>query len=158
VLVRWLAIPVSLLAAILAVGCGGSAEDRSPTLQAPSTRAIAGDWTGRLIQTGLPPFRIAVAINPRAGGAVAYTGIRCGGIWTAISGDPPATYVFREGIKFGSGGKCKGTGTVSLKRDGQRLDYVFHGGGVTSRGILSRTTPRALNRVFRQIGAGLLPG
>jgi hypothetical protein len=150
----------SVLFLVLAVafaiaGCGGSNKESTT---GRDTNAIAGNWTGELSQQGLPPFRIAVAINGNGGAGVAYTGINCAGVWIAMDGNPPNTYEFTEQIKFGSGGNCKGTGTVNLRRAAARLDYTFHGGGVTSTGVLSRTTHRDLANVFRQAGAFTIPG
>jgi hypothetical protein len=142
---------------LLLTGCGSSDSSNTSTKASRDTRAIAGDWTGELSQQGLPSFRIAVAIAPTGGAAVAYTGIDCAGVWTELGGSAPATYEFREDIKFGSGGKCKGSGRVSLKRTGTDLAYTFHGGGVTSHGSLSRTSQRELKKVFRQAGAFTLP-
>ena len=48
---------------------------------------------------------------------------------------------FREVIRRidGRQGKCKGLGTVTLvPLTGDRLGYRFQGGGVVSRGVLSR--------------------
>jgi hypothetical protein len=42
-------------------------------------------------------------------------------------------------IDRGAGGNCKGVGTVTLTpTPADRLDYAFTGGGVESRGVLSR--------------------
>jgi hypothetical protein len=89
----------------------------------------------------MKPFRVSATIrsleNERRN-PVSYTGIDCGGNWTfeGLQGD---TYRFREVIDRGAGGTCKGAGTVSLTpTPDDRLEYEFVGGGVESRGILSR--------------------
>ena len=46
---------------------------------------------------------------------------------------------FREVIDRGQGGKCKGKGTVAVEpTQSGRLTYEFRGGGVVSRGTLTR--------------------
>jgi hypothetical protein len=70
---------------------------------------------------------------------VDYRGIDCEGGWTYLRKEGEA-FVFREVIDPGEvNGECKGRGIVTLTptEDG-RLDYVFKGGGVTSRGVLVR--------------------
>jgi hypothetical protein len=159
VLVRWLTMlcATAALAAIALAGCGNSNDgETTATTVSADTKPIAGDWTGTLTQKGLPPFRIAVSINGTGTGVVAYTGINCGGIWTAGT-KHSAGYEFTEQIEFGSGGSCKGTGTVDLTPSGSRLAYTFAGGGITSRGVLSRTTARRLKAVFRSVGTLQLP-
>jgi hypothetical protein len=150
---------------VLLVGGCGSGEDSSD-VTAPGegiTRQIAGRWTGELRQEGLKPFEVAVDIGSDGSGQVAYTGIECGGDWTLHQVQPgtPPRYVFTEEIKEGSGGKCKGTGTVSLspiqghspnQPAYSRLNYSFTGGGVTSLGLLHRTDTAHLAPVFEQAG------
>jgi hypothetical protein len=152
--VRWL-VPLSVLA-LLVAGCGGSSNEEQTTTASADTKPISGNWTGTLHQEGLRPFRIAVSINPGGRGAVAYTGIECGGIWTETGANPPESYSFREEIKFGSGGRCKGSGTVHLRLDGEQLDYAFDGGGVTSHGSLHRTDAAGLKPIFDEAGVTLL--
>jgi hypothetical protein len=69
--------------------------------------------------------------------AVHYTGIDCGGHWTYL-GTTGTTVRFREVIDSGRSPACKGVGEVTLIRSGARLQYRFGGGGVVSRGLLSR--------------------
>ena len=45
---------------------------------------------------------------------------------------------FSEDIDSGKSKTCKGVGQVTLIREGARLRYRFSGGGVVSRGLLSR--------------------
>jgi hypothetical protein len=69
---------------------------------------------------------------------VHYTDIDCGGNWTYLGRDGSA-YRFREVIDRGAGGECKGAGVVTLTPVADdRLAYVFRGGGIESRGPLSR--------------------
>jgi hypothetical protein len=70
---------------------------------------------------------------------VSYTGIDCRGHWHFLSRNTRA-FTFREIIASGEGRACKGRGTVRLTPtpDGS-LDYEFHGGGVSSRGVLTRS-------------------
>jgi hypothetical protein len=88
------------------------------------------------------PFRVSATIgsldDPRQN-EVSYTGIDCGGRWTYL-GMAGTTFRFREVIDRGQGGDCKGVGTVALTPtpDG-RLDYLFQRGGISSRGVLTRT-------------------
>jgi hypothetical protein len=161
--------PALLLAigALLIGGCGSDASSSDVTaLGAGITRQISGRWTGELRQKGLEPFKIAVDIGSDGQGQVAYTGIECGGEWTLNEVQPsaPPLYSFTEEIEEGSGGECKGTGTVSLspiqghipnQPAYSQLSYSFTGGGVTSRGLLHRTDTAHLAPVFEQ--AGLTP-
>jgi hypothetical protein len=147
-LVRWL-VTAPVLIALLIAGCGGSDND---TNDARDTEAIVGNWGGTLTQQGLKPFKIAGFIDPHGQAAVVYTGINCGGTWSETEGDPPNSYTFTEHIQFGSGGNCKGIGTVTLKRAGAQLAYTFHGGGVASTGTLSRITDQEVHHISRQAG------
>ena len=103
-------------------------------------QAVQGQWRGTLDQQGIKPFPINVAIvsatEPKRN-VVRYGGeIDCSGTWTYLDAEGPQVR-FRERIESGSGGKCKGTGTVTVEpRDG-RLDYRFTGGGISSTGVLS---------------------
>jgi hypothetical protein len=124
--------------ALLAPACGGA---MPVTSTQPARLGIEGAWRGTLRQEGLAPFVVTATI--RAPGAsrpstVHYTGIDCSGTWTYLGRTGPA-YRFREVIDRGAGGKCKGVGAVSLVPEGvDRLRYEFRGGGVVSRGIISR--------------------
>jgi hypothetical protein len=150
----------------LLVGCGsgGNPDDLTGLGNSEGiTRQIAGDWAGKLHQSGLAPFKIAVDITAGGSGRVAYTGIRCGGDWD-LQGTRPTTppqYLFTEEINEGAGGACKGTGTVTLlpiqnhspnRPAYTRLNYSFSGGGVTSRGLLHRIHAGAQHPVFKQAG------
>jgi hypothetical protein len=162
VLVRWLIPLVSLFVALLG-GCGSSGDDGTTSTAAikelpARAGAIAGDWEGTLYQKGLPPFQIAVRIDPSGTGRVAYTGIDCAGEWEprGIVGFQSRYFAFTERINRGAGGECKGTGRVKAYLDlatGEgRLRYGFAGGGVRSRGVLRRTDAAGLAAVFRQAG------
>jgi hypothetical protein len=152
VLVRRLmaALPVVIL---LVAGCGGGGSK-----QDDSAKAIAGDWTGTLRQKGLAPFRIAVHVEASGEGRVAYTGIECGGGWNlrVVRYTRPEQYEFAERITEGVGGKCKGSGAVSVQRQSSAADsplrYEFTGGGVTSRGLLHGTDAAGLQPIFGQAG------
>lgn len=131
----------------IAAGCG---EKEEPSTSGPEPSAesdaggfdIIGTWEGELRQRKLKPFRVSATIasldDPRQN-EVSYTGIDCGGRWTYL-GMAGTAFRFREVIDQGQGGDCKGAGTVTLAPipDG-RLDYIFQGGGVSSRGVLTRT-------------------
>ena len=158
-------LPLSL--ALLA-GCGNGGAGEGTTLENAQgvTRQIAGRWRGELHQKGLLPFEIGVDISADGHGRVAYTGIECGGDWTlrGVQQTLPPNYVFTEKIDAGAGGSCKGTGTVTLapiQRHApnepaySRLNYVFEGGGVSSRGLLRRTDASNLDQAFE--GAGIAP-
>jgi hypothetical protein len=101
---------------------------------------VIGRWHGELHQRARPPFQITVAVaslSASAANSVHYSGIDCGGHWTYL-GTSGATVRFREVIDSGSSASCKGVGEVTLSREGARLSYRFSGGGVISRGRLSR--------------------
>jgi hypothetical protein len=146
---RCLALGVAT-AGLALVGCGGSgggsstagtaSSARPGPQQTPAARFVLGRWHGELHQRGIPPFRIAVTVRSLSSATanrVHYTGINCGGHW-AYSGTSGVTVSFREVIDIGKGGKCKGVGEVTLRREEARLRYRFSGGGVVSRGLLSR--------------------
>ena len=160
-------IPPLAIACLLIAGCGGSsgggttagtATVSTTAVKPGATREISGPWAGKLRQSGLTPFRVAVMISSDGTGVVAYTGIDCAGHWTLESGAPP-DYTFFEEITSGSGGKCKGSGTVHLHQTpGGTIRYRFEGGGVTSTGFLVPASVHALLNVFRQVGVQLAPG
>jgi len=101
---------------------------------------LVGTWKGTLHQHGLKPFTATAVIRGFAGTArntVHYTGINCSGRWKYLG--RRHGYRFHEKITTGRGGKCKGSGTVTLTvKSPNKLNYVFRGGGVVSRGVLSR--------------------
>jgi hypothetical protein len=149
------------LAVLLIGGCGSDDAGEETTLN--NTRQISGSWTGTLHQEGLAPFEIAVDIGGDATARVAYTGIDCGGEWTLDEVRPssPPGYLFTEQITEGSGGACKGTGTVTLSPIQRhapngpaytRMNYSFTGGGVISRGLLHRIHAGEVAPVFKQAG------
>jgi hypothetical protein len=113
----------------------------APALAGPSKFTILGRWHGTLHQRGLKPFKVTATVRglrPSAKNTVHYTGINCSGRWTYL-GRKGASYRLRERITSGHGGSCKGVGTVTLTPAGaNRVDYVFRGGGVVSRGMLTR--------------------
>jgi hypothetical protein len=159
---------LGLLFAMGALLMAGCSDGDGGDLTSPGegvTRQIAGNWSGTLHQHGLAPFEIAVDMGADSTGQVAYTGIECGGEWDldSVQASLPPRYLFTEQITKGTGGTCKGTGTVSLspiqghspnEPAYNRLNYRFTGGGVTSRGLLHRTDPDGVARVFDQAGVG----
>jgi hypothetical protein len=145
---RALALLACALAMPLAAGCGEKDEPSLSELDQQASQMgqgggfeIEGQWRGELQQKGLKPFQVDATIGnldePKQN-TVHYTGIDCSGNWTYEGRDGDA-YTFREVIDRGEGGDCKGVGTVTLTPAGdERLDYVFRGGGIESRGVLSR--------------------
>jgi hypothetical protein len=144
-----LAALVALAMAAIALGCGEKEEPEAGATPPPSADTgvtgfdIIGMWEGRLTQRGIKPFRVSATIgsldDPKLN-SVHYTGIDCDGSWTYL-GKRGEAFRFREVIDPGQAkGKCKGRGVVTLTpTDDGRLEYVFKGGGVTSRGVLLRT-------------------
>ena len=144
------ALLATVLAAVAIAACGEKEEPDSDSTAPPASAGTAatefdiiGMWEGRLTQQGIKPFRVSATIgsldDPKLN-AVHYTGIDCEGSWTYL-GKSGEAFRFREVIDPNQAkGDCKGRGVVSLTptEDG-RLDYVFQGGGVTSRGVLVRT-------------------
>jgi hypothetical protein len=145
------------LAAALFAGCGSSdnSTSSSTTSSVPGFQII-GSWSGELHQKGLQPFRVTSNIRDLrdpAKNTVRYTGINCGGNWTYLgvgvvnsggTGEAEATstsiYRFREVINRGAGGSCKGVGHVTMTPRGpDTVAYAFKGGGVESRGQLTRS-------------------
>lgn len=146
---RSLLAPASVAVAALALSaCGEKSEPTNPgdlppptTQPAPARFDITGRFRGTLRQRGLRPFRVAVAITSlRRDGRnpVRYSGLGCSGNWTYL-GARAGALRFRERITRGRSRKCKGVGTVTLTPAGaDRLGYEFRGGGVVSRGTLTR--------------------
>jgi hypothetical protein len=139
----WLALLALSLAA-----CGEKEEPEAApteptTAQAEGGFDLVGRWQGELRQKGLKPFFVTATIgslDDPTQNTVSYTGIDCGGKWTYL-GMRGESFRFREEIDRGEGGKCKGTGTVTLTpTKGGRLDYEFRGGGIVSRGVLTRSS------------------
>jgi hypothetical protein len=130
---------VCLLPALIAIGLGCGDEEGGTSTQASSD--ILGHWSGTLHQSSLAPFKVTAtigALEDPAANRVSYTGINCGGNWHYL-GRKAETFRFREVINHGKGGDCKGVGIVTLHPvSADRLDYVFRGGGVESRGVLTR--------------------
>jgi hypothetical protein len=107
--------------------------------------SILGRWQGRLHQRGLKPFTVTATIrgfDALSRNTVHYTGIDCSGHWTYLTRSG-RSYQFREVITSGRGGKCKGIGRVTLTQvDANHAGDVFRGGGVVSRGVLTRVKRR----------------
>jgi hypothetical protein len=132
-----------LSAGVAASGCGSEGTETSSAGGNPLVDSIHGEWAGTLHQADTNPFPIRVRIESEAtpGDNVVHYGgeIGCGGTWRYLGGDESSAR-FRETIDRGAGGRCKGSGSVTLSRpDGSAdsLDYRFVGGGVESRGVLS---------------------
>ena len=130
------------LAAALALAACGEREEPPITTTTEQRFEITGNWQGRLAQRGVKPFAVAATIaslERSKQNTVRYTGaIECSGTWDYLGASATA-YRFRETIERGAGKRCKGTGTVELTPLTQdSVDYVFRGGGVTSRGVLRR--------------------
>jgi hypothetical protein len=135
---------LAALAPALLASCGGrGAGGAGSTAAAPRPVSVIGRWQGRLHQRGLAPFTVTADVRSlRHGGdnRVWYSGIACSGSWRNL-GRLGAAWRFREVIRRGRGGKCKGVGTVTLTpATGGRLGYRFQGGGVVSPGVLSRAS------------------
>ena len=78
---------------------------------ASTSLVLVGTWKGTLHQRGMNPFKMKATIRGLARTArntVHYTGINCSGRWT-LTPKSPST-----------------------------LGYVFRGGGVVSRGVITR--------------------
>ena len=144
--VRGLALPLAF-AVLLIGGCSNNGSGDVTTLN--NTRQIAGGWSGELRQQGLAPFGMAVDIGGDGTGRVAYTGLKCGGGWTLDGSQPSSPPYLHQKIREVRGA-CKGTGTVTLSPIQRhapngpaytRINYLFAGGGVTSRGLLHRVRP-----------------
>jgi hypothetical protein len=127
--------PLCLLAALpfLLAACGSTARR--------DARFLEGRWAGALHQAGLAPFEVRAhirTVDNADDNTVAYTGLNCRGHWRYL-GHNGSSYDFEEVIDAGRSATCKGVGTVALAPlHGDRLAYVFQGGGVVSRGVLSR--------------------
>lgn len=102
---------------------------------------VLGTWHGTLHQKGMAPFTVTATLRglaPSAHNTVRYSGLDCRGTWRYL-GRSGRAYRFRETITAGRSTACKGVGKVALTpRAGGRLAYVFRGGGVVSRGTLTR--------------------
>ena len=142
---RALATIVTGLLIAGAAGCGDSDKDKSTsggaTGTVPHAFALLDSWHGQLKQKKLEPFEVTARIRSLSTAklnTVHYTGINCSGNWTYL-GRAHGAFRFREVINSGESAKCKGVGIVRLTPKGDnQLDYVFRGGGVESRGVLSR--------------------
>jgi hypothetical protein len=139
------ALALALLA-IAAGGCGGSSgggsnDGSNGRFTAGTGAYILGSWHGQLRQKGMSDFSVIAVVRSLTDASrntVSYTGIRCSGNWT-YRGYSGGAYRFHEVIGRGSGGSCKGQGTVTLQPTGRyTVRYEFRGGGVVSRGTLKR--------------------
>lgn len=147
-------IAIASAVAVAGLALGGCGEKQEPDLSklpappqpAPPKppkglpAAVEGHWHGTLTQKGIKPFSIDVKIvsaDDPSRNVVRYGGqIDCAGTWTYLDADGPRVR-FRERIDRGAGGRCKGSGQVTVQpENGDRLKYSFSGGGVQSGGVL----------------------
>jgi hypothetical protein len=133
--IRPVRLPASLAVSALLLACASSGV-------AAGGASIVGTWTGVLMQSGMPNFRVTATIRSLRVGeddnTVRYSGLDCRGTWM-FRGRSGSTYRFLETITAGRSATCKGTGIVSLRVVvGGKLAYVFRGGGVESHGTLTR--------------------
>jgi hypothetical protein len=130
------ALAISLLVLGLALAACGEREE--PVI---TTENEPQYWAGELRQKGRKPFEVEariVSLERSKQNVVRYTGIDCSGTWDYLGASTTA-YRFREVIDRGKSKQCKGKGTVELTPLSQNgVDYMFRGGGVTSRGELKR--------------------
>ncbi|MBA2507080.1 MAG: hypothetical protein H0V29_14245 [Thermoleophilaceae bacterium] len=128
---------LTLSCALLLTACG----EKEQTLGPPAAAFdIVGTWEGSLEQRDMDPFTVRATIRDLEAdpaGAVRYSGLDCRGEWTYL-GKRGEAFRFREVIDSGRSEKCKGRGEVVLTPDVEKLDYVFTGGGVESRGTITR--------------------
>jgi hypothetical protein len=132
-----------LVCALALSACGEKSEPEITGVNDEVQFKITGAWKGELRQQGIKPFPVEARIESLARSkqnVVRYGGeIDCAGTWEYL-GASETTYRFREVIDRGSGGKCKGTGTVTLGPLTQdSVAYEFRGGGAHSQGRLMRT-------------------
>lgn len=102
---------------------------------------VLGHWQGKLRQVGVPPFVVTVniaSLQTASANTVSYTGINCTGYWQ-FDGRRGTTFRFVEILQGGGGPLCNSVGAVTLVPLGNdRMHFVYHGGAVTSHGILTR--------------------
>jgi hypothetical protein len=139
---RFIAHKLATLAVVLAIaGCGGGGDSSSTSGPKAANFDIVGHWKGTLHQLGLGSFEVDAQIRSLKSSSentVSYTVIDCSGTWD-YRGRRGNAFEFEENIDSGVGGSCKGSGTVTLTPAGKdTLDYSFSGGGVESRGTVSR--------------------
>ena len=132
-----------LLCGLALAACGEKSEPEITGVNDDVEFKITGAWKGELRQKGIKPFPVEARIESLARSkqnVVRYGGeIDCAGTWEYLGASETA-YRFREVIDRGSGGKCKGAGTVTLGPLTQdSVAYAFRGGGVHSQGRLTRT-------------------
>ena len=134
-------VVAGLAVGALLLGCGGRESSRQTSSGDLSAKKVIGNWQGEISEKGLKPFRLTVTIASllRASqNRYHYTGIDCSGVWKFLGRRNPA-FRFRELYGGGGGPKCIPSGTVTLTPSGsRRLDFEYHGGGVTSRATLTR--------------------
>lgn len=102
---------------------------------------LLGDWEGTLRQAGVEPFFLEVTIaslEESSGNVYGYTVIGCTGVWE-LDERRGQTFRFLEVGDGGGGPLCNTVGEVTLVPLGNdRLHMIYHGGGVTSHGFLTR--------------------
>lgn len=130
-----------LAVSVLLLGCGGRESSRQAPSGGPSAKKVIGNWRGEMSEKGLKPFRLRVRIaslGRASQNRYHYTGIDCSGVWKFLDRSDSA-FRFRELYGGGGGPKCIPSGTVTLTPSGSgRLDFEYHGDGVTSRATLRR--------------------
>jgi hypothetical protein len=138
-------LSATLALALCALGLAACGEKSEPAITGVNSDLqfeITGSWKGELHQKKIKPFPVQARIQSLARSkqnVVRYGGeIDCAGTWDYLGASATA-YRFREVIDRGAGGRCKGTGTVTLTPLAEdTVAYEFTGGGVESTGKLMR--------------------
>lgn len=148
--VRSAAAAIAVAIPLTGAGCGDDGGGEGAAAPSSEGAWVLGAWTGELQQRGMSPFRVRATVRSLDDAQlndVRYSGLDCRGTWAPLGAEGPS-FRFRETITSGRSDRCKGVGTVSLRREpahdpgtaasdrGRRLLYLFRGGGVESRGYL----------------------
>ena len=137
-------VPLALAVTALAVaGCGGGDKSTPATTaepasteaqQSPALDPVIGKWsgTGTEIQTTGKARRYKVtmeiaALDPQSSaGRIDYPSFPCGGTLRYVGPEQGGGKAFRELIHYGKA-KCSRGGRISVKPNGQALDWTWEG-------------------------------
>ena len=103
------------------------------TIDTKSNDALFGNWGGSVSQPGYGSYNTLMSFHD-TNGTVEYPSLKCGGTVKILS-KSGNEYRFLEHITYG---RCIDNGVISVKVQGNSMDWKWQGSGITSTAILTR--------------------